>query len=124
MLEKSTFRCDRYCGKCCMKLAIRADKQDISRIKKLGYNEKDFLERDLIDETKFILQKKENGHCIFLKKNKKGMYSCGIHKNRPKICRKYPFFSNKPIKSCYPEDLYPNALFSFKAGKFTANSSL
>ena len=118
MLTKKTFKCDRHCGKCCMKLAVSVDEQDINKIKKIGYDEKDFLERDLIDQTKFMLKKRDNGHCIFLKKSKSGMYSCKIHKNRPKICRKYPFFENKALKSCYPEDLYPNALFSFRAGRF------
>src|SRR3989344_4693158 len=122
MLAKNTFKCDRFCGKCCMNLAIRVAQDEISKIKNLGFEEKDFLERDLIDESKFILKKKDNGHCIFLKKSRKGMYSCGIYKNRPRICQKYPFFGNKPLESCYPEDLYPEQFFSFKAGKFAANN--
>ena len=44
-----------------MNLAIRVAKDEINKIKRLGFEEKDFLERDLIDESKFILQKKENG---------------------------------------------------------------
>ena len=120
MLTKKNFECDRYCGKCCKELIVRVDQQDINKIKKLGYDEIDFLERDLIDESKFVLKKNGRG-CTFLKKNKKGMFSCSIHKNRPKICKKYPFFDNKPIKSCYPEDMYPTSLFSFRAGKFVNN---
>ncbi len=116
MLTNKNFKCDRYCGKCCMNLTIMVDNSDVNKIKKLGYNINDFIEMDLIDENKFILRKKDNGHCIFLKKNKR-IYSCNIHKNRPKICQKYPFFSKKPIKSCYPEDMFPNAMFSFKAGR-------
>jgi Fe-S-cluster containining protein len=120
MWTKSNFKCDRYCGKCCVTPYVMVDKQDIKIIKKLGHEEEDFVQRDYVYPEKFVLKKNDKG-CVFLKKNKKGRYSCSIHKNKPKTCRKYPFFDNKAIKSCYPEDLYPDELFSFKAGKFVSN---
>lgn len=121
MLAKNTFKCDRYCGKCCKELVVRVDNKEIDKIRKLGHDVNDFLERDLIDENTFVLKKNKKG-CVFLKKNKSGMYTCSIHKDRPKICQKYPFFNKKPIKSCYPEDMYPTSLFSFRAGKFVTNN--
>ena len=116
MWTKKNFKCDRYCGKCCKELVVRVSKREINKIRKLGYE--DFVEVDYVDPSKFVLKKNKKG-CVFLKKNKKGRYSCGIHKNRPKICQKYPFFDTKPIKSCYPEDLYPSAFFSFKEGRLS-----
>lgn len=121
MLTKNNFKCDRFCGKCCIKLTIRVNKSDIKKIKNLGYDENEFLDSDPIDTNKFVLKKKENGHCIFLGKDKEGMFTCKIYDNRPKTCQKYPFFNNKPIESCYPEDLYPNEIFTFNEGKFVVN---
>ncbi len=113
MPTKSNFKCDRCCGKCC-RVLVQVDKEDISRISKLGYEYSYFLEGDIMDEKNLVLRMDEKG-CIFLKKDKKGRYSCSIYKNRPKTCRKYPFFNKKPIKSCYPEILFPIENFSYKA---------
>ena len=133
LLTKKTFQCDRYCGECCKKLLVRVSKQDIERIKKLGYKEEHFLLEDPFNimkikdfqdtgnlrfprEKKFFLKKDEKGWCVFLKKSKDGKYSCSIHENRPKICRQYPFFGKtREIKSCLPEDMHPNVFFSFSS---------
>ena len=113
ILTKDTFKCNRYCGKCCKQTIIRVSKAEIKRIKNLGYEYEDFLERDMAFEDKFVLKRNDNG-CVFLKKHKDGKYSCTIYKNRPKTCKKYPFFGNKnKVGSCLPQDMYPNAFVSF-----------
>ncbi|MBW2976877.1 YkgJ family cysteine cluster protein [Candidatus Woesearchaeota archaeon] len=117
MLMKNDFRCNRYCGQCCKKLVVRVSKADIERIRKLGCDEKDFLERDLLYRNKFILKKNEKG-CIFLKRHKDGKYSCTIYKHRPKTCVHYPFFSkNRAVKGCMPKDMFPSAFLSGSSKK-------
>ena len=114
MISKETFECDRYCGQCCKELVIRVNKSDIERIRKLGYEDEDFLERDLVYRNKFILKRTNDG-CIFLKEHKDGRYSCIIYKNRPKTCQHYPFFAKNIIGSCLPNKMYPSAFF--KSGR-------
>ena len=114
VLTKDTFKCNRYCGQCCKKLVIRVNKAEIEKIRKLGYKDEDFLERDLLYRNKFVLKRNKNG-CVFLKKHKDGKYSCTIYKNRPKTCEQYPFFGNKnKVGSCLPKDMYPSAFVSFQ----------
>ena len=111
LFTKESFQCNRYCGECCKKLVVRVNKEDIKNIKKLGYDEGDFLERDLLYRHKFVLKRNEDG-CIFLKEHKDGKYSCSIYENRPKTCQQYPFFGNKnKVGSCLPEDMFPNVFF-------------
>ena len=108
ILTKDNFKCNRYCGKCCKKTIIRITQAEIKRIKNLGYEFEEFLERDMAFMDKFVLKITDNG-CIFLKKHKDGKYSCTIYKNRPKTCKQYPFFKEyKAIKSCFPEKRYSN----------------
>jgi|TARA_B100001964_G_scaffold9662_1_gene10262 Fe-S-cluster containining protein len=115
MLTKENFQCDRYCGQCCKKLTIRVSKADIERIRKLGYKEEDFLERDLLYRNKFVLKRDKN-KCVFIKKSKDGKYLCRIYKNRPKTCQQYPFFGNKnKVGSCLPNKMYPSAFVSFSS---------
>ena len=116
MIAKESFECDRYCGQCCKKLVVRVNKEDIEKIRKLGYKEEDFLERDLLYRSKFVL-KKDNNKCVFLKKHKDGRYSCKIYKNRPKTCLQYPFFAKNKVGSCMPNKMYPSAFFKFTNSK-------
>ncbi len=104
MLNPDTFVCDRKCGLCCIKYIVKLTKKDIINIKKLGYDEDYFVEEDkfLGGKTRFVLKKKDNGWCIFLSKDKKGIYSCEIYNSRPSVCRRYPFLKKKNIKSCKP----------------------
>jgi len=110
MINPKTFKCDRYCGECCKKLLVQVDKSDIEKINNLGHE--DFLFKDPFNKNRFFLKKDEKGWCTFLEKNKKGKYSCKIHKDRPKDCRVYPFFDKKELESCLPEVLFPNVFFS------------
>lgn len=100
MLDPKTFVCE-HCGECCKKLYIVLSDEDIKQIEKLGYSKDDFCEGEVVGEFKgrFVL-KKEDGQCIFLKKEANG-YSCEIYESRPEICKKYPFFE-KEIESCKP----------------------
>lgn len=113
IFTKENFKCDRHCGQCCIKLSVRISKAEIKNIRKLGYKEEDFLERELSDIPIFILKKNRKG-CVFLKKHKGGKYSCVIYKNRPKACEQYPFFKeNNKVGSCLPDKMFPGAFVSF-----------
>ena len=114
MLTLSNFKCDRYCGECCKKTLIPLRKEDISRIKKTGLSEREFVMPDPHIKARKLLKKQENGWCIFLRKTKHGVYNCEMYKNRPWECEQYPFFTHDPIKSCLPQKLYPNVFFSQK----------
>jgi len=110
IITSDTFKCNRYCGKCCKQTLVRVSNVDIKKIKSLGYKEEDFITNDLAFQNKFILKVNDKG-CVFLKKHKDGKYSCTIYKNRPKTCQKYPFFrKNKILKTCFPEDRYSKKL--------------
>lgn len=116
LFKKQNFQCNRYCGECCKRLVVEVTNSEIKSIKSLGYNEEDFLEKDFFGQGKSVLKRGKNG-CIFLKKEEDGKYSCKIYENRPKICRQYPFFNGSKIKSCLPQDLYPNVFFKFDKTK-------
>ena len=87
MISKETFECNRYCGECCKKLIVRVTKGDIERIRKLGYEDEDFVDRDL------------------------------VYRNRPKACEQYPFFAKNLVGSCLPKKMYPSAFVSFTGSK-------
>ena len=113
LFKKQNFQCNRYCGECCKRLVVEVTPSEIKKIKSLGYKEEDFLEKGFFHPEKFTLKRNKNG-CIFLKKEEDGKYSCKIYENRPKICKDYPFFNSNEVKSCLPQDLYPNVFFKFK----------
>ena len=73
MLNPKTFVCERKCGECCSKLTVKLSSADIKKIKALGYE--DFIEIDpfLPGPSKYIMKKLDNGWCVFLKKNRKGI---------------------------------------------------
>ncbi len=102
MLDPKTFVCKR-CGKCCIEYTAILSKADIKRIKRLGYDEVDFAEIDknLPEPENFVLKEKSNYECVFLTKNKKGVYSCKIYDSRPTVCRRYPFLK-KNVETCKP----------------------
>ena len=102
MLDPKTFVCKR-CGRCCTDYTVKLSKADIKGIKKLGYEEVEFVEIDknLPEPTKFVLRKKSDYECIFLTGNKNGIYSCKIYDARPTVCRRYPFLK-KNIETCKP----------------------
>ena len=97
MLDPKTFKCER-CAECCIKYIVKLNKEDISRIKKLGFSEKEFMEKDE-HISEFVLKKDDNG-CVFLLKGG-GLYSCKIYENRPSVCKAYPFLEGD-VSSCKP----------------------
>jgi len=101
MLDPKTFACER-CGECCIKYIVKLSKADIKKIKKLGYDEKEFVEIDehLPEPDRFVL-KKSDYSCVFLLKDKKGEFSCRVYDNRPTVCRMYPFLENG-VETCKP----------------------
>ena len=73
------------CGKCCTYL-VPPTKADVSKIKKAGFKESDFIE--VISNKKLI--KTRFGMCYFLRVDSKGKNFCLIYDYRPKACIVYP----------------------------------
>ncbi len=119
LFKKQNFQCNRFCGECCKRLVVEVTKPEIEKIKSLGYKEDEFVEKGFFHQHEYTL-KRNKGGCIFLKKEKDGSYSCKIYENRPKICSNYPFFNGNTVKSCLPQDMYPNVFVKFKAVKPSA----
>ena len=69
------------CIKCCIKTTMALCKDDVERIKKLGYKEKSFLYK----KGSIFMIKNKNGKCFFLKN-----FGCSIYEHRPLGCRLYP----------------------------------
>ena len=89
------WKCNR-CGDCCN--PPRLFSNDIKRIKKLGFKEKDFVYTDNLGNT---YMKDGGGWCVFLIKSKPS--SCRIYEARPETCRLYP--TELINGSCKPEKL-------------------
>jgi uncharacterized protein len=103
VLYKKNFICAR-CGECCKKYTVKLSENDIRKIEKLGYKKQFFAEKDSFDIQygKYALKKK-NEKCIFLvEKNKEAF--CKIYDIRPRICSQYPFFSEKEMETCHPDE--------------------
>jgi len=83
MITPKNFKCNR-CGSCC-RISPFLTNEDINRVKKLGYKEKQFIEE--LKGKKFI--RMLGNKCIFLD-NRNKITSCKIYKARPQICREYP----------------------------------
>lgn len=101
--QKSKFRC-LNCGYCCT-LVVILSKDDIERIKKLGYNEADFAENDRLGRKRVRMK---NYYCYFLGLHK-GESFCRIYNERPQVCRDYPFF-RKGTQECLVPRLFDDAL--------------
>ncbi len=75
------------CGNCCRRtIGVRAFKEEIERIEKLGYKREEF-----VDSDGFIKAGPEG--CYFLVTKRDSTTRCRIHEQRPEICRNY--FCNK-----------------------------
>ncbi|MBD3164084.1 hypothetical protein GF323_02715 [Candidatus Woesearchaeota archaeon] len=101
MLNPDDFRCSQ-CGKCCLTFTVKLSDKDIKRIESLGLKKEFFAEKDNFDpKTGKYSLKRPNRGCIFLiRKNNK--YFCRIYRQRPDICRKYPFNESDKVESCAP----------------------
>jgi Fe-S-cluster containining protein len=91
------FRCKRCAVFCCKLGAPSLSKSDKKRLKQTGYRAKDLLDATSTKdsspgEKKSLLKHREDGSCIFLQRDKESKsYACSIYKNRPSLCRLYPF---------------------------------
>jgi Fe-S-cluster containining protein len=95
--------------------------KDIERIKKLGYSNEDFVlvqkyRKDWIETSekwwvdgfvshddknyKLTVKKKKDDSCVFLKQGK----GCVLGKNRPFVCKIYPFWVYSNGKVVYERD--------------------
>jgi len=80
---RKEFSCKR-CGHCC-RLLVQVSEKDISRLEKVGYKRKDFLEKK---KDKYYI-KRINGYCPWLK-IENGNAKCKVYEYRPNICRIFP----------------------------------
>ncbi|MBU0614656.1 MAG: YkgJ family cysteine cluster protein [Nanoarchaeota archaeon] len=94
MVTRSEFSCQR-CQDCCKYLTVKISRKEIEKIKKLGYS--DFYDYDTHIKS-HIIKMDEHG-CFFLKKDGSG---CTIYRDRPKVCREYPFGKLDEVESCRP----------------------
>jgi len=97
-----TFKCER-CGYCCTLNVILTEKE-IKKITQKGFA--DFFVKDENDDNNgdnsFLIKRKENGDCIFLKRNG-DVTSCQIYPFRPSPCKNYPpYEQNRPCKGFNP----------------------
>ncbi len=99
----SSFRC-RHCGYCCTQIVVLSRK-DIERIKKLGYNERDFAEEDHLGRKRIKIP---SYYCYFLGL-RDGKTFCRIYEARPETCRKYPFFEGYTAE-CMPPKLFDDGI--------------
>jgi len=99
ILKKTGFRC-MMCGDCCREktpdsnliLISAAEVSDIISATGMKWNEvadpyPDFFDVGECKVTFAWCLKRKNGQCLFLNENNR----CSIYKNRPWICRTYPF---------------------------------
>lgn len=102
--KKESFRC-RNCGYCCT-LIVLLKKDDIERIRKMGYSEEDFTETDRLGRKRVRMK---NYYCYFLGLHK-GETFCRIYPGRPQVCRDYPFMK-KGTQECFPPRLFDDEVF-------------
>jgi len=80
-------KCKR-CGVCCTKGDCNIHPEEIERIKKLGYD--GFYKKNDKRETGYMMAT-VNGKCMFLDYDKDKKASCRIYKDRPIMCKIYPY---------------------------------
>jgi Fe-S-cluster containining protein len=73
------------CGYCCQQI-IRLTEHEVKRIRRLGYDDEYFLDKDFHGNKTLKLI---NNYCVFLE-IKEGIAKCKIYKDRPKCCIEYP----------------------------------
>lgn len=91
--QKDDSGCVR-CGKCCKLLHVRTF--DIEKIKKAtGLKESEFTELHPFTEKRILKTKcdpvDKDIYCMFLERLDDGTTSCTIYKDRPWLCRLYPY---------------------------------
>jgi len=91
----------RQCAKCCRHFAFaELSEPEIVAIEDFtGLHSNMFTNSKGTEEEGRFLKFKENGDCIFLKRNK-GTYACLVYEARSKVCRDYPS-SQEQNETCY-----------------------
>lgn len=107
--KKEKFRC-RNCGYCCTLLVLLSE-GEIDRIKKLGYEENEFVGTDGRGRKRLRMK---SYYCYFMGLHK-GESFCRIYEARPKICRDFPFFKNHTAE-CMPPRLFDDGVFGSRKG--------
>lgn len=74
-----------YCGKCCYETEMPLTREDLNRIKSLGFKPEDFSV--VVEGVRRL--RNVGGKCFFLKNNE-----CTIYEFRPEGCRIYPLVLN------------------------------
>lgn len=69
------------CSKCCHGTEMRLTRDDIERIKRHGFDDKEFV----VNVEGYKQLRNRDGRCVFLKGD-----DCSIYPSRPKGCRLYP----------------------------------
>lgn len=96
---------DGSCDKvklCCIETEMILSKEDIKRIKELGYQEADFVEY----KDGFYQLKNIDGHCVFYDPKST---LCKIYNERPQGCRFYPIIYDLDRKTCVVDKYCPSA---------------
>lgn len=94
------FKCKR-CGYCCT-LKVKLSLLELLRIIALGYEKKDFVEKNVKGRNCIKLI---NDKCYFLtKKNNKPF--CKIYRYRPRMCREYPGLETGACKATNKKSLF------------------
>lgn len=75
------------CHNCCVGTLVRAKSSDIKRWKKEQRYDIILCVERWIDNSAFLIHKKNSEECIFLKAG----VDCEIHMTRPDVCRKFPY---------------------------------
>ncbi len=89
---------EKNCIKCCIETDMLLSKDDVERIRKLGFDSKFFV----IKKNGWLYLKNCNGRCFFHDGTK-----CLIYENRPEGCRLYPVIFDIDRKCAVLDDDCP-----------------
>ena len=78
------------CIECCLETEMPLLKEDIERIKELGFDYDYFV----VNRDGWLRLKNRDGRCVFIDGNQ-----CLIYENRPEGCKSYPIFYDED-KNC------------------------
>lgn len=131
---KGMFACGRS-GNCCYHMMVFLNCFDIVRLQRIKpFSEwLDFIELDeedkkdigedtipvLIDGKEMfpILQEKKDESCVFFARDKEGLGGCTIWKERPRVCRTYPFETNDEGKPVFLQEAVESGCLGAKVGQ-------
>jgi len=86
------------CVECCVNTQMPLTRKDLERIRKLGYNLREFATKTA---GGWKLRNKD-GKCVFLAEN-----GCAIYEHRPEGCRLYPLVYDEEKRMCVLDEFCP-----------------